>query len=208
MANLFKAAKENSKPVSAKATKEEIVIKNPAFHRNLARLAELNQQIDDLVSEQKILHAEAKEIGISKFIEMYESSGKFTGSFNIVARGAKNTPDASLMFIPTDSYSSIDKDRFNDLASEYGEEIVQEHDSYVMNTDMVEKYGEIISQLISKSKLIAEEDKHKLISVNTKYTIRKGTISNLLAFDKDLKEIIADVRPTFQIKNIKLDNEI
>jgi|694.fasta_scaffold75973_8 hypothetical protein len=205
MANLFKAAKEQGSTPAAKSNKEEILVKDSSFHTTLTRLAEVNQELDALSSESKILTEEVKERSIHEFAKAYESTGKFTGSFNIRATGAKGKPDASFMFIPTDRYTTIDEERFNCLTEQFGEEIAEETTTYTMDSELIEKYGEIISDLIEKCKKIEDGDKKKLIKAVTKFNVRKGTISNLTKFEgHKIENLLANIKPVYQMKNVKV----
>jgi hypothetical protein len=206
MANLFKAAKDKGVTPAAKSNKEEIIIKDATFHNTLSRLAVVNKELDALSSESKILSEEVKERATSEFACLYEKTKKFPGSFNIKATGAKGKNDASLMFIPTDRYSGIDEERFDTLKETYGEEIVEEHDTYIMDNEMIEKYGEVISDLITNCKKIHQDDKAKLIKVVTKYTVKKGTISSLHTFDDKIVNLLAEIKPVYQMKNIKVED--
>lgn len=206
--NLFKAAKEKGATASPKVQKQEIVIKDAKFHLNLSRLVEVNRQIDELSAESTILSAEVKERSIQEFINLYNNEGKYPGSFLIKAEGMKKTPVASLMFIPTDKYIKIGEDRYNELTEEFGEHIVTEKTTYTMNADLIEKYGEIISDLIGNCKKIDEEDKKKLISAVTSYEVTKGTISELT--DEKYKKftvehMLTEIKPVYQVKNLKLE---
>jgi hypothetical protein len=112
------------------------------------------------------------------------------------------------MVIPTDKYIVIDKDRAELMQKQYGPNIVEEKDTYILDAAMVEKYGDIISKLIEKCKDIPDEDKEKLIKVETKRTIRKGTIQRLFVDFKKftgnkMGNLLEDIKPVFQMKNVK-----
>lgn len=205
MANLFKAAKESGVKPSAKKEKEEIVINDKEFHGTLHRLAEVNSKMDELAAESKILSEEVRQRAITEFAKDYEDKKKFTGSFNLRATGAKGKADASLMFLPTDRYITIDEERYNELENQYGD-IVEENTTYTMDSALIEKYGDVISDLISKCKAIAENDKKKLISAVTKYNVKKGTISRIPELvTEDFETVLSDIRPVYQMKNIKIE---
>ena len=207
MANLFKAAKEKGATASGAPKKTEVVIKDPKFHLNLTRLAEVNRQIDELSAESAVLNGEVKERSISEFAKLYESSGKYPGSFIIKAEGMKKIPSASLMFIPTDKYIKIGEERFEELRETYGEEIVEETTTYTMDAKLIEQYGELLSDAISKIKAIPESDKKKLISAVTSYSIKKGTISELDKFGATIPEMLEEIKPVYQMKAIRIDDE-
>jgi hypothetical protein len=208
MANLFKAAKEKAQVAEKKSTKDEIVINDSAFHGNISKMVELNKKIDELAAESKILNEEIRSRSIDEFVNLYEKNQKFPGSFNIRAI-ADGAPDATYMFIPVDRYISIDKDRYEELQSIYGEEIVEESTTYSMNSELVEKYGEVLSDLIENCSEIDDRDKMKLISAVSKFSVRKGTISNLPLFENHaFGEILENIKPVYQIKNVKVEDEV
>lgn len=208
MANLFKKAKDKAVSAPAKASKEEVIVNDPKFHLNLSRLAEVNRQVDELSAEAAILAAEVKEKAIKEFTNLYDKSGKYPGSFILRGSGLKGQPTASLMFIPTDKYIKIGKERFEELTEKFGEELVTEKTVYTMNTELVEKYGEVISDLISKCKDISKDDKEKLISATSSYEIKKGTITELPTYPATITEMLEDIKPIFQMKNVKIDETV
>ena len=75
-----------------------------------------------------------------------------------------------------------------------------------MNTELIEKYGETISNLIEKCKAIPEADKAKLIGAITTYEIKKGTISELDKYDATIPEMLEDIKPVYQLKNVKIED--
>jgi hypothetical protein len=197
MANLFKAAKAN--PEKKAASKEKVSVQADYLSQEIERLAKIQEEIDALSAEAKLLHEQVKDAGVNEFINLFESGSKYPGSFNIEAE------NASVMFIPSDRYSKIDEERSNELIEKYGDKIVEESTTYIMDSALVEKYGEVISDLIMNSKKIEAEDKEKLISAKVDYFIAKGTISSLNEYNLyDMKEIISDIKPVFMLKNPKI----
>jgi hypothetical protein len=205
--NLFAAAKAKGATASNKPQKEEVVIKDPQFHLNLSRLAEVNQEMDALSAEANVLAATVKERSIKEFTKLYDTSGKYPGSFNLRATGVKGQPDASLMFIPTDKYIKIGEERYNELTETYGEGIATEKTTYIMDAGLVEKYAEELSDAISKIKAIPEDDKKKLIQAVVSYEIAKGTISELPSYPATITEMLEEIKPVYQMKNVKIEEE-
>jgi hypothetical protein len=206
--NLFKEAKSKGATASPKPQKEEVIVNDSRFHMNLTRLAELNRQIDELSAEQSVIVAEVKERCIREFVDLYKRNSKFPGSFIIKGESKSKLKPATLMFIATDKYLKIGEDRHIELQSTYGTEISIEKTTYTMNTELIEKYGEIISDLIAKCKAIPDEDKRKLISASTSYEVKKGTVNE--AVDRfpnhDLSLLVEDIKPIYQIKNVKVED--
>lgn len=215
MANLFKKAKETGPSAKPTKQKTEVVIKDKAFHATMHRLAEVNRQKDELEAEATILTGEVKERSISEFVKLYNTTDKFPGSFNVIATGAVGKENSSLMIIPTDRYLKVDEDRYIELIEKYGVgTITEETTVYTMDAKLIEKYGEIISNLIENCKKIDEEDKEALIAATTSYSIKKGTINDIPSLIKELAKkkkkatvtsMIEEIRPVYQIKNVKND---
>lgn len=204
MANLFKAAKEKGATASAAPTKTEVEINDPIFHANLSRLAELNAQIDELSAETKVLTDEVKGRSITEFTKLYEKNGKYPGSFNIKSTGMVGQPEASLMFIPTDKYIKINEERYNELSQAYGPSLVSEKTTYVMDSELVEKYGEELSDAIAKIPGIPDSDKAKLIKAMVSFEIAKGTIQELTKYRATVGEMLEEIKPVYQMKNVKV----
>ncbi len=203
--NLFAVAKEKGATASNKPDKEEILLVDPRFHMDLTRLAELNTQMDELQAEANILSTVVKERSIKEFNQLYQSTGKYPGSFVLRAKGMKGANTASLMVIPTDRYLKIGEERYNYLIETYGEEIVSEKTTYTMDATLVEKYGALLSDAIQKIKGIPEEDKDKLIGAVVSWEIRKGTITEYPKFPATIAEMVEETKPVFQLKGIKVD---
>jgi hypothetical protein len=75
-----------------------------------------------------------------------------------------------------------------------------------MNSELVEKYGELLSNAIAKIKEIPDSDKAKLISAITSFEIKKGTISDLDKFGGTIPEMLEEVKPIYQMKNVKVED--
>lgn len=194
--NLFATAKQK---VEKKPKNEKISVRIEKISNDLTRLAELQEKIDAMTAEAKLLSENVRSVGVETFVDLYDKNKKYPGSFNVEAG------KASMMFIPVDRYIKIDHVRAQELIDKYGEDSVSEKTTYIMSTDLVDKYGEIISDLIIKSKKIAEEDKAKLISANTDFSVASGMIQRLEDYSTHKMEIIEDIKPIFQLKNVKVE---
>ena len=202
--NLFD--KKNAKKTTAKkAEKVEILIKEPKFHMDLGRLAQVTKEIDELSAEAAVLHGEIKDRGIEEFQKLYQANDKYPGSFMVKATGLKGAAPASYMFIPTDRYLKIDEERAAELQEEFGEDIVEETTTYTMDAKLIEKYGAVISELIGKCKAISDDDKGNLISIATSYSVKKGTINELHKYEGTIPEILEEIKPVYQVKGIRID---
>ena len=210
MSSLFKKAKEKGSEKAEKGTaKEIVVIPDSIFHLNLSRLAELNTKIDEMSAEAAALAGSVKEKCISAFSKLYNDTAKYPGSFIIRSTAPKGKNiTASLMFIPTDKYIKIGKERFEELASLFGADIVEETTTYTMDAELIDKYGDTISELIEKCKAIPQADKEKLIKATTAYSVKKGTITKLPELPGTISELLEEIKPVYQLKNVKIDTPV
>lgn len=202
MANLFsKAKKAAPKTTKAKAEKVRITISDPSFYDKIEKLESLNNEMKSSKAKADMLSAEIKDLGKDKWAELYTETGKNPGS--VMLENIQGEDVAQVMFVPTDKYITINEDRANELIEEFGEDIVQEETTFSFDNKMIEKYGEVISELIYGSDKIDENDKEKIIKAVSKYSVAKGTIDRFTDFG-DVKEIMETVRPVVSLKNVEV----
>lgn len=206
MANLFQAAKKDG-PKKVAKEKLTITVNDPEFHTAVHDLVKTNEKMTDLKAEQQLLSGIVRERAIAELATNITSTKKFPGSFNIVGVGAKKLPEAKFLFIPTDKYITIDKERGEELTAEFGEEMVTETTTYTMDSALVEEYGEVISDMINKCKAIPDDAKARLINATVKYTVKKGTITEIpQRFPKrKVAEVIDWIKPVFMLKNVRIE---
>lgn len=196
MKNLFDKAKETGTS-KVKAEKHEIV-EMPQFTSQLEKLANIDAKMAELQATRDLIDSEIRETSKETMISLYEKRGSFPGTLKVVAG------ERSFLFITSDRYLKVDKDRYEELVKMFGPEVVDEKTRYFFNNEILEKYQEVISDLILKSKKISDADKAKLIESETTYTIKKGLINDLATigkkFKSDVKKMVEEIRPIFNIK--------
>jgi hypothetical protein len=115
---------------------------------------------------------------------------------------------AQVMFLPTDKYITINEDRAAELVETFGESAVEEKTSFSFDNEMIDKYGEVISQLIESCPDISEEDKEKIIKATVSYSVAKGTIDKLKSYSEEsgleIVSILDEVKPVIAIKNVEI----
>jgi len=196
--NLFDKAAAKKAPAKAKKDdKERIVIAGKDFDTNLTTMADLTKKIKNLEAELELSKAVVKQVGIQEYIKLYEKLKRNPGSFNIVSESGSN-----VMVLASDRYIKCDETRAAELTEKYGEGIVKENTVFAFNTDLLNKYGEVISDLIGNCTEIADEDKDNLIVATTDFEVAKGTIDSAMVLTKDsVEDFIEDIKPVFALKN-------
>lgn len=200
MANIFETAVKKTK--SAPVKNEKLVLEPnlkgkevERFQKDFKKLVKIQEQIAELQTEAAGIDEEIRFRGKECFMNYYKENQKNTNSF------VMESGDCSVMVIPTDKYKKIDEERANTLTSKWGEDTVTVKTVYSFNNDMLEKYQEEISKLISNSKVIDKDDKGKLIDATVSYAITKGSID--IAPAKKEEEFLEDIQPIFMMKNYK-----
>lgn len=205
--NIFAAAKEKAADTKNAATASkhlEIEVHNNELQQNISRLAEVNQQLDSLDAEAKMLTSSIKQNAVNIFVDRYKKDNKNPGTFVLRAKGENH--NASLMFIAKDQYIKIDQERYNTLKAQYGDSIVNEETTYVMDSALVEKYSSVLSKLIFESKEISPEDKENLIKAAVSYSVAKGTINKVQEYG-DVAKVVEDVNPVYMMRNVKQEEK-
>lgn len=195
--NLFEKAKKSG--TTKKVEKHEIVTR-PDLEDSLSRMAEINAKLAELEAEKSTIDGEVREAGKEEMIKLYNSKKSFPGTLKVIAG------KMSFQFITSDRYLKIDADRFEELSETYGEEIVEEATKFSFNTAILMKHMDHVSELLMNSKKLSDEDKENLLESETSYTVKKGTIKELMKFGKDVEPVIEDIQPVFSIKSVQKDS--
>jgi hypothetical protein len=200
--NLFAKAKTTATPktTAAKDQKVRIKIEDPTFFDKVEKLEQLNDTMKSAKAKADMISDELKDIAIEKWCELYDEKGKNPDSVMLEHVKEDTDDTAQFMFVPMDKYISINEERAEMLQEAYGEEIVEEKTVFSFDNAMIEKYGEILSQLIEDSDEIAEKDKEKIIKATTTYTVAKGTIDNFTKLGT-ANELFEITKPVVSIKN-------
>jgi hypothetical protein len=201
--NLFSKAKSVA-PVK-KAKKDEkvrIPVSDPTFFEKVEKLEQLNDQLKVAKAKADMISDELRDLAKSEWSNLYQETGKNPGSVVIEQVNAVDDV-AQFLFVPTDKYITITPDRAEELQEVYGEDIVEEETTFSFDSVMIEKYGEILSDLIMNSPDIADADREKIIKATTKYAVAKGTIDKLAQYG-DVSEMVETVRPVVALKNVEV----
>lgn len=203
--SLFSTAKVVEKKAVAKDDKQIVVIKeteSPGISQQLKRVTEIRNITADLEAEGKMLEGIVKEIGKSKFIDLYSKTRVNPGSF--ILQGEQG---GQMMCIVMDKYLTIDSERAEQLKSNFGDDTVTTAVEYSFNPLLLEKYESILSELISNCTEISEEDKGELIVAKPKYSVAKGMIQRVGAIagnnPERMNAVINSIQPVIQLKNSK-----
>jgi hypothetical protein len=205
---LFDKAKKAA-PAKAPAKKDDKVrlkIENQDFFNKIARLEILQDNMKRDKADADMIADEIKEIGKVEWSKLYAKTGKNPGS--VMLEDRLKLDIGQVMFVPTDGYIKIGEDRATQLVETFGEDIVEEKTTFAFDNEMVDKYGEIISQLIESSTDISDDDKERIIKATTTFNIKKGSIDKLKELsndaDMDIADILEEVKPIIAIKNVEV----
>jgi hypothetical protein len=199
--NLFNKAKKTAPKAKAKNEKVRIVVEEPGFFQKVQKLEELNDVMKSTKAKADLLSDELRDVSKTEWVKLYSKTGKNPGSVMIEQMDGEDT--AHLMLVPSDKYITVNEERAEELREIYGEEIIEEETTFSFDSDMINKYGEILSRLIEESEEISESDKENIIKATTKYSVTKGTIDNLSKYG-EIEEVMESVKPVVSLKNIEV----
>ncbi len=193
---MFDKAKKGT---AAKKAENHEIVNLPELEKDIKALSKLKVDIAGLEAKASIHDSNIRVAGKEAMVQFYQDKKRFPGTLKIVG-GA-----GSFQFITSDRYKILDVDRFNELAGTYGEELVEETTTYSFNTKILEKHMDHISKLLMGSKNLTDAEKEDLLTSKTAYTVKKGTIKDVLTISEDVESLIEDIQPVFSIKNVKVD---
>jgi hypothetical protein len=198
--NLFNTAKTKAVKASDKKNdKLSVFIPGKEIDSSLVKMAQLEAQIDQLTAELEMAKGVVKESALKAFIDTYIKTGGYPGSFIITTES-----EASIMAVPMDKYIKCDENRFNELKDTYGDDVVTEKTDFVMNPTLLDKYGEVLSNLIENCAEIADDDKAELFQAKVTYSVSKGSIEKAFTWGKGkVADFIRDIQPIFAMKGAK-----
>jgi len=197
--SLFAKAKQTA--VTKGPAKEDKKVRIDAgdysFFQKIKDLEILNDRMKSDKAKADMISDEVRDVAKSKWCELYQKTGKNPGSAMIEAKDGLDT--AQVMVIVQDKYITITAEKAETLREEYGDDIVEEATTFAFDESMIEKYGEVLSNLITSCDEIADADKDKIIKAVTKFTIAKGTIDVMKTYGK-VNEVMEAIRPVVMLK--------
>lgn len=155
---------------------EKKIIKAELLDDKISRFNRLKDEIEAATGELKMIEGDIKTAGRELFIKEYRQFKIKPESFKI-----QDKTGASCLFICMDKYISVDENKA-EILGEF-DNLLDEKQTFKINAELIEKYGEVLSKLIMTCKAIDEEDKLNLIQGEKQYSVKKGTIERLLQYE-------------------------
>lgn len=189
--NLFAAnAAPKFESKSTPKDKEKIFVANTASV--IHTYNELKKTISNAKTDQEQLGGTLKDILRPLILGMFHKNQLRPDSFYLC------DGDEKIMVIPQDSYKKVEEAKYASL--EAFPNVLETTTTYKFNADLLEEYGQLISDFIIKSKAIKEEDKDKIIIPETTTRVKKGTIDRLPSFGAKMDELFYLIEPTIALK--------
>jgi hypothetical protein len=206
--NLFTKARKSAAPKATKAKEEKlrIKVKDADFFEKITRLETLQENLKRDKAAADIINDEIRDIAKTEWSKVYDKTSKNPGSVMLEAR--EGVDIAQVMFVPSDKYISVNEERANYLIETYGEDAVEEKTTFSFDNEMVDKYGEVLSELISACDEIDEDDKGRIIKAVRAFSVKKGAIDKFKDFaeeaDASVSEIVEEFKPVVSLKNVEV----
>lgn len=187
--NLFAAATKVKETIKKTDKK---VLDAPELGSKIQKYAELKQLIDSATGELKMIEGDIKTTGKELFMAEYLKYKNTPDNFKI-----KDSTGNSCMLIVMDKYTIVDESKAAILGNYDG--LLAENVVYKFNAELVEKYGQVLSELILNSANIDDIDKGNLITGEKSYSVAKGSIDRLMQFN-DPKQVFELINPIVALK--------
>lgn len=187
--NLFANATTKA-PAPKKAEKK--IIRANDLDDKINRYSALKSQIEAATGELKMIEGDIKVRGRELFMEEYHKERRTPENFKI-----QDKTGNTCMFIVMDKYTAVDEGKAEVLRNFEG--LLGEDVVFKFNPELVEKYGSILSDLITNCPDIEEADKGQLISGERTYSVKKGSIDRLLQFSNP-EQVLELINPICSLK--------
>lgn len=184
--------------------KNIVKVNDEYFFSKVEKLDVLIKKIKLDQNELDSLKDDIKNTGLHEWINLYEKIGENPGS--IILEGLDNNNLAKVMFVPNDKYLKINDKKAIELVSNYNKDIIESKETLSIDSKMLEKYKDLISDFIMNSPEIEEKDKDKILKYKNEFSIKKGTI-NKLSMYSDYIKVLQDINPVLSLKNIEIFKE-
>jgi hypothetical protein len=171
---------------------EKKIIKAEELSNKIKQFAELKAQIDALTGEIKMIEGDIKVKGKELFLKEYKAIKSTPDNFKI-----QDETGATCMFICMDKYTVVDESKA-ELLRNY-DNLLTENVVFKFNTELVDKYGEVLSNLIMNCQEIEDEDKANLITGEKTFSVTKGSIDRLLQYNNP-DEVFELINPICSLK--------
>lgn len=200
---LLSLASKTKKTAAAKKDDKEVVtVTDQAVSDAIDNYIKNKKIADEAAGEMAAASEIVKSEGGKKvWIAEMEKSGRSKESFILASKTGN-----SLMYVVTDAYkrANLDEERVEYLQNTYGEEIIATENKFVINPELIDKYGQLLCDFIKNSADISEDDKTALIQLEQKNVIAKGTKDKMKdiakAANTTVEAVFEEVQPTCQIK--------
>jgi len=178
--NLFATATKVKETIKKTDKK---VIKAPLLADKVKRYADLKQIIDSATGELKMIEGDIKGVGKDLFMKEYRQQKSPPDNFKI-----QDETGNTCMLIVMDKYTIVDETKAGILANFGG-----------FNAELVEKYGQVLSELILNCPAIDDMDKGNLISGEKTFSVAKGSIDRLMQYDNP-EQVFELINPIIALK--------
>lgn len=187
---IFKLAKITEKTTSkGKEKRQGVAIEG--IESDISRYEELKAIMKNAKAESDLIGGRIKEVGSQKWLELYEQSGTNPNSIDLI------DGDETIMLQVKDGYKKVEPEKRAILQENYPD-LLETTIVYTMDTALLDKYGEVITNLINNSKDIEEKDKDKLVKGESTTIIKKGSIDKILNYPNP-EEVFILIEPTMAL---------
>jgi hypothetical protein len=177
------------------------------LYDKIVKLEEVGKNVKKYKKEEDKLKGVLKTLSLSEYLEEYKLTNENPGT--IIIEAYNDGKKGEFMYLIGDKYITIKNENdANDLISKYGNTVIKKERTYTFNNEMVEKYSEVLSNMILESDEIEEEDKGSIYVVSEKYKVVNGAIDDLMNIsensNENIERIFEDIKPIETIKNTKI----
>jgi hypothetical protein len=188
-------------------SKKSLVVTDDKVFESVRQLILKKSEFKTLETEIKALDTDVRETVLNQYSSTYQVEQANPGTLQVEFKNTKGEV-AEIILVPTDTYCDINEATATKLKDVYGENVVTTKDKILVDNEMYKKYQKQIVHFLEKNKHIADEDRKKIIRIESAYCVAKGTHNRLselaLKTKSTVKEVLKAIGVIFRLQDMQL----
>jgi hypothetical protein len=162
---------------------------------------EKKKQYKNLKSDIDDLQGDILAVGKAEWLKLYEKMQRNPESFRL-----KSEDGSAVLVMPKDQYIKISDERAEELKAKYGEKIVNEQTKVSFNDELLNQFGEVISNVLNSEEFrkktgMTQEQVDALFVFETSIGVKKGAIDEAFTTGEGkVEDYITDINPVVALK--------
>jgi len=181
--------------------KRIVQIEDEDLKNHISDYSKKQKELKDLKKDSDGVSKIIKTIAEKKWLELYNEDGTNPGTIVIEAEDGFGSM-ASITYVPSNRFTSVSDKNLESIIETIGDEYIEIETEHVIDSNIYEKYSDLINDFIINNENIETKDKIGFIKKVDKFSIDKNIMDNLDGLDNvSVSKVFETIKPVFSIKD-------